>query len=148
VAFSHSNEGIKMQQLESQVAGTKMGLSTHSISPAKQINQAGNMRIPHPNYHRDINRKQCVRCDIVLIPKRNIPNSSFLNSIYVCTSCQTIRQKARNQIKKLNQKITLANLIKINWANVLMKLTPKGCNGKSFNQVSEKQSHETISKRS
>jgi len=130
-----------LSSFETKLIKTKMDQSTHSTSPAKQINLGGNVRIPHPNLHRDINRKQCAKCEIILIPKRNIPNSSFLNSTYVCTSCQTIRQRARNKIKRLNREITIMNLIKTKWAIILTKLMPKKICKKSL-----KQSHETISK--
>jgi hypothetical protein len=95
--------------VEPQYSTSTAGVHRNSSSPAKVKCKIKLKWKLQPNFFRRLNKKQCYVCEVVLVSGGNIPKSSFLDYCYICTTCQTTRQRKKRERVREEDKIVLKN---------------------------------------
>lgn len=128
--------------VEPQYATSTVGVDVHPPRPAKVKSKIRWKWKLQPNFFRRLNKKQCYVCEVVLISGGNIPKSSFLDYCYICTTCQTTRErKKRNRLREEN-KLVLKNSMGSIWKNVIIRKSNKEL---GFSEAST-EGHDGVSK--
>jgi len=84
---------------------------------------------PTKNYFRADNKKQCNKCNAVLISGINISPGYLKRHSYVCRACRTLLQREylwslRDAAKAPRQFLNIKGSLKTAWRNFLISIMP------------------------